>query len=205
MPIFLDEDQGGAARDKIGFPELAVCMAMVIQTKNWLYGFHSTLPKQHQYDTFNNYFQKAGGDIGNAVALYGLCWFEGRYRLAGKQGFKLWKKEMEALATTLGYHGTIAGYDLGDVPATAHRRYVEFSLDRLSGTVAISCCDSAQVEYQKTPTPRWQLGRSWQDYTVNMVTENVTEITKPTPDITTEAAAPTLTNINYALKCFSIK
>jgi hypothetical protein len=127
MPIYLNECQAGVARDLIGFPNLLVCMGVVVQTRAHLYGFHFddanvTLPEA---GAFRDFITTHGGNVANAVALYGCCNWGVRYGQGGNQK-RAWKQEMRQIAGTLGYQGVVRGFDTTIVTSCESGRYVEF-------------------------------------------------------------------------------
>jgi hypothetical protein len=130
MPVYLNEAQTGCDRALIGFPNLLLCMGFVVQTKAWLYGIHFDAPSQTDAlaGALRGFIVERGGQIGNAVAIYGACNWNERYRDSGKKK-DAWKAEMRAIASMLGYKGSAAGFDTSIIPSTNKGRYVEYHPD----------------------------------------------------------------------------
>ena len=108
MAKYLLEDEVGFDSDLIGFPRLGGCMAVVLQTDLTLYGFHITPGNTHKSAGFAQ-FIAANGPQGNAMHLYGSCFWNNRYM--GGNGKAQWRTEMTTIATALGYHGQATGFD----------------------------------------------------------------------------------------------
>jgi hypothetical protein len=124
MPVYLNEAQGGCDRELIGFPHLLLCMGVVMQTGAWLYGYHFDNPNDTQgnADAFAGLITKLGGTSANAVRLYGVGNWAVRYEGGGKNA---WRTEMQTIATALGYHGRVSGFDTGIIDPQ-DGTYVEF-------------------------------------------------------------------------------
>lgn len=124
MPVYLHENQAGCDQALIGFPHLAICMGVVMQTGAWLYGYHfedrSNTPQNAA--AFANFVTDRGGTAANGVRLYGVANWSVRY---GGEGKSAWQAEMQTIATALGFHGRASGFDTGIVNPQ-DGTYVEF-------------------------------------------------------------------------------
>jgi len=110
VPVYLNENQAGSDRETIGFPHLLLCMGVVMQTGNWLYGFHFDAPQSTAENAvaFADFIATRGGNAANAVRLYGVANWSIRYPGGGKND---WRAEMQSIATALGYQGRASGFD----------------------------------------------------------------------------------------------
>jgi hypothetical protein len=124
MPVYLNENQAGSDRAAIGFPHLLICMGVVMQTGNWLYGYHFDAPETTAENAvaFADFIRTRGGNAGNGVRLYGVANWSVRYPGGGKSD---WRAEMQNIATALGYHGRASGFDTGVIDPQ-DGTYVEF-------------------------------------------------------------------------------
>jgi hypothetical protein len=126
MAVYLNEDQAGVDGALIGFPNLLVCMGVVLQTKAFLYGYHFTSSERtaQAAPAFRAFIEGRGGNVANAVALYGCGNWHRKYQ-GSKSEFE---QEMRQIARALGYDGMIRGFDTSIIPATNidDGRYVEY-------------------------------------------------------------------------------
>jgi hypothetical protein len=114
MPVYLNELQGGSDQTLIGFPHLLICMGVVVQTNAWLYGFHYVTPADTPVTSglLLQFITSRGGDVANAVRLYGCANWSVRYSAAGNKR-QAWEAEMQSIANTLGYQGKVSGFNTG--------------------------------------------------------------------------------------------
>ena len=127
MPVFLNELQAGRDKTVIGFPHLLLCMGVVLEGKNWLYGFHFDAPSQTKTaaEAFLSFIRSKLGGPGWAVRLYGCCNWKERYHGGGRSA---WEKEMKTIASVLGYHGKVSGFDTQIIDPT-QGTYVQYLAD----------------------------------------------------------------------------
>ncbi len=130
MTIYLDECQAGCDSSDIGFPHVLLCMAVVLQTRAWLYGFHFDQPglANEYMGALLDFIQRKGGDVTNGVRLYGCCNHAVRNTLRNAPAGNAraaWRAEMQQIAATLGYHGRVSGFDT-DIIDPQNGTYIEF-------------------------------------------------------------------------------
>ncbi len=123
---YLNEREVGFDPERLGFPSISGCLALVYVTENGLFGFHNAggsandqwAPRSVFFGNFvRNHF--LGGRPGRRV--YGAT-FAHRY---GPPFRDNWRGELAAYGGSVGFHGAIRGYDLSaaGLPGSA---YVEF-------------------------------------------------------------------------------
>ncbi|HVJ53292.1 MAG TPA: hypothetical protein VM689_12570 [Aliidongia sp.] len=125
MTVYLVEDEVGYDTDSVGFPNLGGCLAVVLMTEHWLYGFHITPGNTRKIREFLD-FVLSYGPRGEYLQLYGTCNRANRYPVQPKQQ---WQQEMGEIANALNYHGKISGYDLSSWAAkitATEATYVEY-------------------------------------------------------------------------------
>src|SRR5262245_26451897 len=130
MTIYLDECQAGCDASDIGFPHVLLCMAVVLQTGAWLYGYHFDKPANtNEYaGALLNFIQRKGGDVANGVRLYGCCHHYNRNtnrKPPAGDAHAAWRAEMQQIAATLGYHGRVSGFDTSIIDPQ-QGTYIEF-------------------------------------------------------------------------------
>lgn len=135
MAVYLDECQAGRDKAVIGFPHILLCMAVVVQTKSWLFGMHFDSPgdSQELADALKDFIKRKGGTMDDAVRLYGCCHHKkrnGQRKPEPKDADQAWKDEMKMIAGRLGYSGTVTGFDTSII-TPKNGTYVEF--DRSKG------------------------------------------------------------------------
>jgi hypothetical protein len=130
MPKFLNEHQVGFGTNLIGFPNLGGCLAVVLQNKGGLFGFHITPGNARQSGEYARFIQSSVNfQAGQSTHLYGSCYRANRYQ--GDIG--KWQEEMREIAKAIGYTGLISGYDTsakGNKIKMDETTYLEY---RLSG------------------------------------------------------------------------
>lgn len=131
MAVYLNECDAGVDAATIGFPHLLLCMGVVAQIGGRLYGLHFDSPSESATEAaaLNTYIRSKGADPANGVRLYGCCNRAKRYGLKSSSAQKTaWKAEMTAIATALGYHGAVSGFDTGIIDPK-QGTYVEYQAD----------------------------------------------------------------------------
>lgn len=148
MPVYLAEEQAGSDPQVIGFPNIRLCMGVVLQTKAHLYGFHfSGLSKTEKYaQDFLADLKKMGGDTENGVHLYGSCIRVNRYGGSASASQKAWKADMKLIAKVLGYSGPISGFDSEILSRKSNSSYIEYRANFAQGTCKIFHADGADVK-----------------------------------------------------------
>ncbi len=132
--VYLNEREIGFDRERLGFPSVSGCRAVVFQTRHGLFGFHNlgnSDPKTQwgpAAEEFASYVTAhANRDVG--IHLYVVTFVQrgGSYiTVKGKSERSQWKSEAEVYAKKLRYKkGPISGYDLSTT-ATKESAYVEF-------------------------------------------------------------------------------
>ncbi|MGQ0649011.1 MAG: hypothetical protein ACT4P7_15760 [Gemmatimonadaceae bacterium] len=140
--IYLLEHKVGFHATGIGFPSISGCHAIVAQTANGLFGYHSyggstATAYQPRSRAFAG-FVTGHAQTGPCAGLYSAAFRTMRY---GSAQTKVdWRQEIQEYARALGYTGKIRGLDLtglvpraGDVDPSA---YVQFDL--VGGSVNVS-------------------------------------------------------------------
>jgi hypothetical protein len=151
--LHLAEREVGFATDKIGFPSIDGCHAVVLVTANGLYGFHnlggsaqSAFAERSQ--SFEKFVSQHFISRGTMLHLYGTC-FRNKRCYAGADKLAGWKEEMQAYAAALGYRGTISGFDLEKMNYGARSAYVEYRKTNKECTV--HCKPWNEMTYVKAP------------------------------------------------------
>lgn len=126
MAIYLDELQCGVDSTTLGFPHVLLCMAVVLQTRSFLYGMHFDTPsKTNEFaNAFLDFIQRKGGDVANGVRLYGCCNRAKRHHITNHLK-STWRAEMTNIANILGYHGPVTGFDT-EIIDPNNGTYIEF-------------------------------------------------------------------------------
>lgn len=141
--IYLDTKHCGYDLNAIGFPSVETCMAVVLETADWLVGWHaSSAPLEStklQAETFKLYIQKMGDS--KAKRLYGVT-HKHRYKELERVQQEH-KEELKAIAKKIGFHGKITGVIL-DVPRAD---YVEYRRVGNGNPCLIYYRNSAEVDY----------------------------------------------------------
>jgi hypothetical protein len=129
MAVFLNELQAGRAEDLVGFPHLLVCMAVVVQTERYLYGFHfdGAGDTSRKATAFREFMDARDYRPRDAVALFGVSNWQERYKIPDPRAArKAWEAEMRDIAGIAGYErNLVCGFDTSILPAT-NGHYVEF-------------------------------------------------------------------------------
>ena len=94
---WLAEREVGFDTDKIGFPSIDGCHAVVLQTGSGLYGFHNyggsaTDAFKERSDSFEAFVQQHFVSRGAVAQLYGVCFRNKRGYSAGDK-LAAWKDE----------------------------------------------------------------------------------------------------------------
>jgi hypothetical protein len=130
MAKYLNEHQVGFDTNLIGFPNLGGCLAVVLQNKGGLFGFHITPGNARQSGEYASFIQSSVNfKTGESTHLYGSCYRANRY----ENDLAKWQEEMREIAKAIGYTGVISGYDTsakGTKITMTEATYLEY---RLSG------------------------------------------------------------------------
>jgi hypothetical protein len=125
MAVQLAERQFGFDALELGFPSIENCMAIVYVTPNGLYGFHNLggngelIRWQDKSFAFLNCMNKINArDVTKGTRLYGVTHFENRRHVP---------EELKTFAHTLGFTGTIEGFDCTGVTNGNGSAYVHFT------------------------------------------------------------------------------
>jgi hypothetical protein len=137
MTVNLGEHQVGFDANKIGFPSIHGCMAMVVVIPgSGLYGYHIAGGETEdswnvRAPKFRDYITSKNGNPANATRLYGVAHVDNQrgWGLGIKKDF--WKAELRTYAALLGTNCRISGYNLDDaIRGKFHQNktsaYVEF-------------------------------------------------------------------------------
>lgn len=152
---FLNERECGYDAERIGFPSISGCLAVLYLTQNRLYGFHNnggnnsdTLIKERGR-LFAGYVGKNDPNA-RGVHLYGASFLGSDDNRRGYAGNPLdgLKSELKHFAKILSFSGPISGINLSQLKTT----------------------HSAYVEYRRVGQTCLVLGKPWQDATSGKVT-----------------------------------
>ncbi len=148
MAVYLNESQAGCDNALVGFPHLLVCMGVVLETGAWLYGFHFDVPgeSQAQAAAFAAFIADRGGTVANGVRLYGCANWSSRYGGGGKDA---WRTEMRNIATVLGYHGQVSGFNTAIINPQ-DGTYVEYLPDYAQQRCRIYYKRNEKMDYTTT-------------------------------------------------------
>lgn len=137
------ELQVGRDDNKIGFPSVQTCLAVVLQTTGELFGWHSLNTGENSMK--NNaakmltFIQST--PTNNAIHLYAATNREVHHRD--------WRTELTAIADGLSYHGPATSIDLN---VNTEGVYVEFQRGAGSRTCSISYKRNAKIDYDTFAT-----------------------------------------------------
>lgn len=159
---FLGNNELGFHAQTLGFPSIHTCHAIVYQTANGIYGFHSMggqiksswTPRAAHFAQFVK--NHAGGIIPAGTRLYGCAYVCESGRYSPKNTMKQqWKEELTDFATALGYGGRISGYQLnksltGKFSGTTSA-YVEYDVTGIKCNVSVR--QWGVNEHLPAPTP----------------------------------------------------
>jgi hypothetical protein len=168
MSRYLNEKEVGFDPSCIGFPNLGDCMAVALQTREGLWGFHMMPGDQVRSAAFKKIIDDSGRPRG-AVHLYGTCYlpkrFPGMEVNGAQQSSKTqWKTEMTSIARMLNYRGPVSGFDTSNWTADIDRKettYVEYRLagqtcrtyyKRMSKMTAVTGQDDSKNPIQQIRT-----------------------------------------------------
>jgi len=202
MAVYLNEAQTGCDREMIGFPNLLVCMGFVVQTKAWLYGIHFDAPSATEAlaEALRGFIAERGGDIGNAVAIYGACNWNERYPRSSKKK-DAWKAEMRRIAGVLGYTGQAAGFDTSIVPSANKGRYVEYHPDYPQGRCRIYYKGQDNADFTSSGVaPATALKQTRGNVHTYKVFDQQPIEPKGNVTLTTASTAAGLAELDYALR-----
>lgn len=104
--IYLDSRFCGYDLNAMGFPSVETCMAVVLETKDWLVGWHAMNTGSLLGDAaaFGAYVTKMGDST--PVRLYGVT------HLSRKASMKMLKQEMEDIADRMNYRGKVSCFHM---------------------------------------------------------------------------------------------
>jgi hypothetical protein len=104
--IYLDSRFTGYDLNAMGFPSVETCMAVVLETKDWLVGWHAMNTGSLLGDAaaFGAYVAKMGDS--KPVRLYGVT------HLSRKASMKMLKVEMEDIADRMNYKGKVSCFHM---------------------------------------------------------------------------------------------
>jgi hypothetical protein len=153
MAVFLVEDEVGFDTNRIGFPNMGSCLAVVLQTTNGLYGFHIPPGRSDRVGAFAHYVRQR--DLyGGAQHLYGSCYFANRFARGDEPAG--WKKEMTQIAAGLGYHGPVSGFDssVKSVKLAYDKAlYIEYRCRPVTGSCTIHYKRMTKMDVTKEKQP----------------------------------------------------
>ena len=104
--IYLDSRFCGYDLNTMGFPSVETCMAVVLETKDWLVGWHAMNTGSLLGDAaaFGAYVTKMGDS--KPVRLYGVT------HLSRKASMKMLKQEMGDIADRMNYTGKVSCFHM---------------------------------------------------------------------------------------------
>jgi hypothetical protein len=128
---FLMEHEVGFDSVELGFPSIQGCIAIVYQTNNGLFGYHSyggsaAEKFKQRAPKFREFVDTAGGPAGG-TRLYGITFVGNNQRGYSGVARQTWLEELAEYASKLEYVGKISGYDLcKTIKGTGKSAYVEY-------------------------------------------------------------------------------
>jgi hypothetical protein len=131
--ISLGEDYTGYDATSIGFPSIDGCHAIMVQSENGMYGYHSLggsqlnryKPRATAFASFATNHKKWG----SAIGVYSVCFRSKRgYRSKPEDG-EGWDKEIKEFADAVNFHGNVLGFDLSTTSIDKDSSYVEYRLE----------------------------------------------------------------------------
>lgn len=138
MPELLENHWGFDAA-QLGFPSIAACRAVVLQTPAGLFGYHMSsghTAAAARAQDFATWLHAHGSWVaGSGLYLYCVTYTEQPVTGYGVNSLGEWKAEAQAFATALGFGGRRMGYSLSPAHG-AHSSYVR--VDQAVGMAAIS-------------------------------------------------------------------
>jgi hypothetical protein len=131
---YLMEREVAFDENKLGFPSIMGCHAIVYQTINGIYGFHvAGSSGNNQWkanaDCFSQFIQILGGLTQPGSRLYGVTFIGNNQRGYAAPPKQSWKEELITFANALNYRGKISGYDLFRTLGSNVSAYVEFNVN----------------------------------------------------------------------------
>ena len=135
--LHLLEHEFGRAAERIGFPSVMGCHAIVVLTETGLYGFHNAGGSAEgdwtsRATNFAEFCKDGRGfERKKALALYGVTFVKTNQRGytlgSAEQLVQSWTGELQAFAKALGLKCPIYGFDLADRGyTTGTSAYIEF-------------------------------------------------------------------------------
>lgn len=152
---FLMENEVGFDLQELGFPSIMGCIAIVYQTHNGLYGYHSlggsAVDKfKPRALKFRDFIQSNGGTTGG-TRLYGITFVGNNQRGYSGVPRQTWLQELAAYATEITYSGKISGYDLcKTLKGNGKSAYVEYQ--KSGSKCDVSVRDYTHAEQTSKPT-----------------------------------------------------
>lgn len=138
--IYLWSTQIAVDAQSLGFPSVDSCLAVVLQSDQGLAGWHSF--NTNLATTGQNAAQFGAYATANLpgvwLRLYGAC-------NRGVRGGN-WQQDMQAIATAIGFTGTVIGLDMKVTTGGAH---VEFHRNNGSGRCDVYHKRSSKIVYEK--------------------------------------------------------
>jgi hypothetical protein len=186
---FLMEHEVGFDTQELGFPSIQGCIAIVYQTHQGLYGYHSaggsgTDKFKGRAEKFRDFVQGLGGTHGG-VRLYGVTFVGNNQRGYSGVARQTWLAELVAYATELGYTGKISGYDLfKTLKGVGQSAYVEFQKNGSKCDVSVREWTHAEVRSRPTRAP------------ITDVTTHKQILTRGSIDVSLDNLATVVTGVN---------
>ena len=149
--IYLDSRFCGYDISAMGFPSVETCMAVVLETKDWLFGWHAmnTGSLLGYAAAFGAYVGKMGNS--QPIRLYGVT------HLSRKGSMKLLKQELNDIADRMNYSGKVSCFLMPE-RRNPQQDYVAFSR-RGSGLK----CDVRYIDQQDVGHNEQQVARPLSD------------------------------------------
>jgi hypothetical protein len=129
MPVYLSEEMFGRDASCIGFPNLQLCIGIVIVSRNGLFGIHSSSlnGSQDSLRAFHGFCEERGLASDGVTSIIAAA--DTRARHGGSS--QSLEAELRLVCTQFGYRGEVLSFDTGQITHD-HGIYVEFSQSNAS-------------------------------------------------------------------------
>lgn len=140
--IYLDSRFCGYDLSAMGFPSVQTCMAVVLETKDWLVGWHAMNTGSLLGDAtaFGAYVKKMGDS--KPIRLYGVT------HASRVTSMKLLKIQLQEIADKMGYSGKASGFFIPEL-RPSQEDYVAFSRRGSGSTCEVRYIDQQNVAHDE--------------------------------------------------------
>ena len=140
--IYLDSRFCGYDLSAMGFPSVQTCMAVVLETKDWLVGWHAMNTGSLLGDAtaFGAYVKKMGDS--KPIRLYGVT------HLSRLDGMKMLKIQLQEIAEKMSYSGKVSCFFIPEL-RESQEDYVAFSRRGSGSTCEVRYIDQRSVGHDE--------------------------------------------------------